>query len=298
MYRLPKDIAPLVLFYRKDLYATYRLTPPTTWDEFRDTAQKVAKEHPGTTLANIPSGDAGLLAALAWQAGGHWFDSSGGHWTVNTTDRATLKMARYWQSVVGDKLVTTEPSFDQKHVTDLQKGRSLSLVAAPWTAANVSRFVPELKGKWGVVPLPNWPGHPSNANYGGSSLAMMRGAPHPDAAMEFIRWASTSPEAPESAAALSTAYPANTTVVAAAKRATTKANGYVAGMDLYGAAARAADAVDPSWEWGPDMTAGFENLNDQAASRLDQPNGIAGGLRKWEHSTIERLRQRGFDLPD
>lgn len=169
VYGLPMNIGPTVMFYRTDLFAEYGLTPPTTWEEFRTTAETVAAEHPGVTLTNFGTNDAALLAGLAWQAGARWFDSGSGHWQVDATDEAGARFAGYWESLIDDGLVTARPTFAEQHVTQLQQGTSLTVLAAPWTAANIQRFAPDLAGRWGAAPLPAWPEGPASGNYGGSS---------------------------------------------------------------------------------------------------------------------------------
>ncbi|MFG2737725.1 sugar ABC transporter substrate-binding protein [Streptomyces carpaticus] len=298
VYGLPMNIGPTVMFYRTDLFAEYGLTPPTTWEEFRTTAETVAAEHPGVTLTNFGTNDAALLAGLAWQAGARWFDSGSGHWQVDATDEAGARFAGYWESLIDDGLVTARPTFAEQHVTQLQQGTSLTVLAAPWTAANIQRFAPDLAGRWGAAPLPAWPEGPASGNYGGSSLAVPRGADHPEEAMEFIRWVSTSPDAVEAVAQVNTSYPANTTLTDHWGTAIEAANPYVAGMDLPAAAGAAARTVNPAWEWGPDMTEGFARLVDEATAWIGRPEGIRTALARWQDTTVDQLRQRGFTVPE
>ncbi|GAB2629191.1 sugar ABC transporter substrate-binding protein [Streptomyces capparidis] len=297
-YALPLNIAPMLLYYRKDLFARYGLTPPATWEEFADTARRLRERDPRARLTNFSSNDPALLAGLCWQAGAHWFSTEGGRWTVDTGDPATRRVTRYWQSLVDDGAVTAEAAFTEKHVTDLQRGRSLTLLGAPWMIANVERFAPDLEGTWGVAPLPRWPGRTAVANLGGSALAVPSGAGRPEAAMQFIRWASTSPEAVRALAPVSAAFPANANLVEPANRARAEANSYLDADALFATAARAAEEVDGSWEWGPDMTAGFVTLQDGMTSALGGRGGFDRALDRWRSSTVEHLRQRGYQVGD
>ncbi|RKN09579.1 extracellular solute-binding protein [Streptomyces radicis] len=297
VYSLPKDIAPQALFYRADLFEEYGLEPPGTWEEFRDLAERVRAERPGVSLSTIQANDAGLVAGLAWQAGADWFDTSTGTWRVDTADEPSLAMARYWDGLITEGLVVDEPLYSESHVTDLQQGCSLTLIGALWSAANISRFVPELAGRWGVAPVPAWD-EPAAGNYGGSTMALPEGAPHPDAAMEFARWVSTSPDAIAAAAPASTAFPANTTLTEVWGEETERANTFVRGMDLPRVASEAAATVDPSWEWGPSMAEGFNRLNDETAALAGTPGGLQEALRRWQDVTVELMRQRGFEVVD
>ncbi|MDT0320064.1 ABC transporter substrate-binding protein [Streptomyces millisiae] len=294
---LPLNIGPTVLFYRADLFEEYGYQPPTTWAEYRATAERLRADHPDATMTNFGSNDAALFAALAWQAGAEWYDTSSGHWQVSGVDEPTTRVAEYWESLIADDLVTVGPTFEEQHVTALQEGTSLTLIGGPWTAANISRFVPELAGAWGAVPLPAWEeGGAASANYGGSSLAIPEGAEHAEEAAEFIRWAATSPEAVDAIAGVNTSYPAHLGQAEVWGPGIEAANPFVAGMNLPDAAAEAAATVDPDWEWGPDMTVGFARLVDETTTGLDRPGGLADALRRWQDATRAQLRQRGFDV--
>ncbi|WP_268987361.1 extracellular solute-binding protein [Streptomyces radicis] len=235
---------------------------------------------------------------MAWQAGADWFDTSSGAWAVNSTDEASIAMARYWDEVITEGLVNVEPVFAEKHIADLQQGRSLAMIAAPWMMGNLSRFVPELAGSWGIAPLPSWDGDAAAGNYGGSTLAIPEGAEHPDAAMEFARWVATSPDAVAAAAPVSTGMPANGELFDVWQTEVAEANPYVEGMDLPAVALAAAETVPPNWEWGPDMTEGFARLTDEMSASVGQEGGLESVLHRWQGGTVDQLRIRGFDVDD
>ncbi|RBM12130.1 ABC transporter substrate-binding protein [Streptomyces sp. PT12] len=295
VYAVPKDMAPQVFLYRADLFDELGIEPPSTWQEFRDTAERVRAERPDAVLATLGNTDAGLIAGLAWQAGARWFDTSDNVWQVNSTDDASLEMARFWDEIIGDGLVNAEPVFAEKHIADLQEGRSLAMIAAPWMAGNLSRFVPDLAGRWGAAPLPTWDGVAAG-NYGGSTLAIPEGAEHPEEAMEFARWVATSPDAVAAAAPVSTGMPANAELFDAWRTELEAANPYVQGTGLPEVALAAAESVPPSWEWGPDMTEGFARLIDEMATSVGRRGGLESALRRWQDGTVDQLRLRGFDV--
>jgi multiple sugar transport system substrate-binding protein len=296
---LPVNMAPMVFLYRSDLFEEHGLRPPATWEEFREIAEELRAESPGTVLATVSNTDASLVAGLAWQAGAEWFDTSTGAWEVNATDEASYAVADYWDALIADGLVWAEPVFAEKHIADLQQDRSLGMIAAPWMAGNLSRFVPELAGKWGVAPLPAWDAaHPAAGNYGGSTLAVPEGASHPEEAMEFIRWVATSPDAVAAAAPVSAAMPASTALFDVWRTELEAANPYVKGVGLPEVALAAAESVPRSWEWGPDMTEGFASLMDEMSGSIGQPDGLRSALRRWQDDTVEQLRIRGFDVSD
>ncbi|MDT0268828.1 extracellular solute-binding protein [Streptomyces sp. DSM 44915] len=295
VYAVPKDMAPQVFLYRADVFEELGLEPPTTWEEFRETAEQVRAERPDTVLATLGNNDAALFAGLAWQAGAQWFDTSDGHWRVDATDDSSTAVSRYWDEVIADELVNIEPVFAEKHIADLQQDRSLGMVAAPWMLGNLSRFVPELAGQWGAVQLPAWDGTAAG-NYGGSTLALPEGASHPEEAMEFARWVATDPEAVAAAAPVSSAMPVSHELFDSWETELEAANPYVQGMGLPEVARAASESIPPDWEWGPDMTEGFARLMDELTASIGQPDGIQSALRRWQQATVDQLRLRGFDV--
>ncbi|UED85792.1 ABC transporter substrate-binding protein [Streptomyces profundus] len=298
VYALPKDVAPTVLYYRADLFDEYGLEPPATWDEFRSTAEQLQVLEPEAALTTFGHNDAGLLSGLAWQAGAEWFDTSTGEWKVNTTDEHTVRMARFWDGLIADGLVNAEPQYAEKHITDLQNGRSLTMIGAPWTAANLSRFLPEQAGLWDVAPIPNWGEEATAGNFGGSTMALPKGSPNPDAAIEFARWVSTSPDAVAAAAPVSTAYPANVNLQDTWAQEVSSVNEWVEGMRLPDVTSPAAQEINPAWEWGPDMTESFSRLGDAASSRVGRAGGLEAALRDWQDGTVDQLRLRGYNASD
>ena len=81
IYCLRNDLAMFVLYYNKPLMDKFGYTVPTTWEEYQDLSDKVAKEHPGYYLGTW--GDAWTYIS--------YFDASGcpSHELV---DDATLKI--------------------------------------------------------------------------------------------------------------------------------------------------------------------------------------------------------------
>ncbi|GAA3877747.1 sugar ABC transporter substrate-binding protein [Streptomyces sedi] len=298
VYALPRDVAPTVLFYRADLFEEYGLTPPETWDDFREAAVRVKELNPEAQLTSLGHNDAGLVASLAWQSGAEWFDTSTGEWSVETGDDNTRRMAALWDDMITEGLVTAEPQFAESHISDLKAGRTLTLVGAPWSAGHLSRYLPELAGTFDVAPIPRWDDEPSAGNLGGSTMALPVGSPNPDAAMVFARWASTSPDAVAAAAPASTAYPANINLQDTWATEVSSANEWVQGMRLPEVTSTAAEEINPAWEWGPDMTESFARLTNATSARIGRDGGLERAVTGWGDAVIDQLRLRGYNVAD
>ena len=70
-------------------------TCPRTWDEFEEVGPRPSAARPADRrLATFATDGAMQFAALAWQAGAQWFDTSDGAWNVSLADAPTRRVAR------------------------------------------------------------------------------------------------------------------------------------------------------------------------------------------------------------
>ena len=77
----------------------------------------------------------------------------------------------------------------------------LCLIGADWYGLDMlQQFTPDLKGKWGVMPLPAWtkadgtPG-PRTSTFAGQGLLIYKDSKRTDEAWKFIEWVMTDTEA-------------------------------------------------------------------------------------------------------
>lgn len=155
-WAIPFDASPQVFYYRKDFFEKHDIAPPKTWDEFRTAAERIKKAEPKTRIATFFPDDPTFFQAMAWQAGGQWFDTAGDSWRVDTTDPASVKAAEYWQGMIDDQLVSTASSFSPEWTGSLKQGTTVGYLGASWGAGVLSGIVTEQKGKWAAAQVPSW----------------------------------------------------------------------------------------------------------------------------------------------
>lgn len=107
IYGIPQDTGPMGFYYQTALLEQAGGEPPTTWDEWRDLADKVRSTGKQNYLEVFPVADASPFAAYAQQAGARWFKVDGDEWVVDMTDDKTLMVADFFDGVIDDKLVDT-----------------------------------------------------------------------------------------------------------------------------------------------------------------------------------------------
>ncbi|WP_329376505.1 sugar ABC transporter substrate-binding protein [Streptomyces sp. NBC_01351] len=290
-WSVPFDATPQVYFYRKDLFEKYGVTVPKTWDEYRAAAEKIKAADPKARIGSFPT-DTPLEAALSWQAGSKWFQIKDEAWKPEINDAPSQKVAAFWEGMLKDDLVFNHGAGTPEENKSKADGTSVSILGASWTAGGMISAMPDLKGKWGVAPVPHW-GTPASGMYGGTSFAVTKGSKHTKAAAEFIKWVTTDPAAMEARIGAlknpSSALPANPAMAAVAAKAFDTS--YFDGQDLYKLTGDQIPTIVPGWTWGPVWGKVNADFKDEAAK-----NGLANGLVKAQESAQAAIESRGLKL--
>ena len=302
VFTVPLDVEPMVLHYRTDLFAEYGLAVPRTWDEFAAAARTVRDRGQGRRLALFPTDGALQFAAFAWQAGAQWFDTGGGAWNVSLGDAPTRRVSAYWQQLIEENLVFANASLSRQSDAQIAQGLVLARLSGAWDAGSQMKARPAQKGKWAIAPLPQWdPARPAVGTHGGSTFAVTKDCPNPEAAMEFIEWQVSHPDALRArlSSGTSSQYPAAPALVDVGSAAFDRA--YYGGQDIYSLFRTEAAKIRDGWTWGPRMSAtqrvlqdGFARAGAGQGTLLDavrsaqdgtMPDLVALGLATTEHTT-------------
>jgi multiple sugar transport system substrate-binding protein len=202
-----KDIAAIPwlvdirsLFYRTDVLAKVGIDPSTafaTWPAFEATLKKIKDANVGVApLAIGNQNNFGIIhnvAPFIWGAGGDLLDTSGRHSLL--AEPAAVEAVSYYQ-----RLVT---------LYDDPKAMAMASNNVPEAFANgtgavtidnsqsIADFLsnpdrPGLKAGWATAQMPA--GTAGRFGFlGGSNLAILKGARHPDAAFEFVKYLASQP---------------------------------------------------------------------------------------------------------
>src|SRR5699024_5994325 len=191
-WAVPQDTGPVGTFYNREvLDGELGLAPPSTWDEFRETAEAVAEE--GRSLITLDPSDGSYLIAWAQQAGAVWFRPEGDGWIVDMTDEASMRVAEYWDEILAAKIIgTSYGAFSTPWMAAAGEGDVLATISGSWSDALIES-VPDGEGKLAVAPMPTWSDGYASAAHGGSSAAVLSTSRHPAEALEFLVWMCTDP---------------------------------------------------------------------------------------------------------
>jgi ABC-type glycerol-3-phosphate transport system substrate-binding protein len=196
-YGVPLDLDFNLLFYRKDIYAaameTLGMTEfPTTTEDYLKLAEEVVKETGKPAVIIYQNDYYSWYQSFLAPMGGNLINDAGTEYIFNSEAGAeslqlyadvvnTYKVGKLWDwDVDGDPMVA------------LSGGDVMGVMHGSWFATEIASGAPDMAGQWAIASGP-WGGadRPFDAATGGACLSIPTGAPNPDLAWEFLKFAMT-----------------------------------------------------------------------------------------------------------
>ncbi|MEU0075667.1 extracellular solute-binding protein [Streptomyces sp. NPDC006332] len=295
VFSVPLDVEPMVMHYRPDLFDRFGLQVPGTWEEFAEVARVVHRKAPERRLVLLPTDGGPHFAAWSWQAGAQWFDTGKGAWNVSLADAPTRRVAAYWQQLIDRDDVFMNAVDSRQSDAQLAEGLVLTRLSGAWDAGAQMNARPEQKGQWRIAPLPQWDaGRPHVGTHGGSTFAITKDSRVPEAAMEFIEWQVSHPDALRArlSSGASSQYPAAGALVAVGRKAFDRS--YYGGQDIYTLFQQEAEKIRDGWVWGPRMTATLKVMQDNFARVSSGQGSLIDSVRAAQDGTMPDLKALGL----
>lgn len=295
-YGLPQDFAPLVFFYRQDIFEQYGLKVPTTWDEYAATARALHAADPSKYLGTFSSTDPGWFSGLTQQAGANWWSASGDTWTVDIDDEASVKVADYWQGLIGEGVVKGDPFWSPQWNKEMDDGTYAGWISGAWAPAQFGGIAPNSAGKWVMTSLPAWTaGDTTTGIWGGSATAVTTDSKHPAEAAKFIDWFNTSDEALALQVEKINIFPAALNGQKLDALKTPPA--YMPNQPSYYADVAAIAEGARSFDiWGPNATVTFGAYNDGFAKAITDGTAFSEVLKNMQTVTVDDMEKLGFSV--
>ena len=205
IYALPYVGNSQLFFYRKDLFAKYGLSEPTTWDAVLNAAKTIHEKEPGAGggkmygyVMRAAQGNAAVadFMPIFWAFGGEMFDASGKP-TVNSPEgiaalQFMLELGKY-----------TPPGYASFNADDvaqhmLQGTAAMSINWPAWLSSFSDPARSKVIGKMEFTTLPA-ARKPGQAEIGNWLIAMPRDSQNADAAFDFLLWATSAEQMKRSA---------------------------------------------------------------------------------------------------
>jgi len=296
VYGIPQDFAPLMLFYRTDVFAKYDLKVPTTWEQFAAEAQTLHQKAPGVYLTNFDAADPGWFTGLVQQAGANWWTSAGNTWNVKIDGPESKKVADYWHGLVSSGVIAKNPSFSPQWNKQMNIGTLATWISGAWAPAQLGGIAPATKGKWAAAPLPAWTaGDRTTGIWGGSATTVTTDSQHPQEAAQFAAWLNTDAQAVTGQVKSINVYPAATSGRSLPILAQAPAF-FPNQPDFYAKVKEVAPYARSFQIWGPDVTVTFSKYSDAFGAALQSASSFDGALTAMQSATVADMKKLGFSV--
>ncbi|WEG14592.1 extracellular solute-binding protein [Pullulanibacillus sp. KACC 23026] len=257
IYAIPEDIGPLALLYRPDVFQKYKLAVPKTWDEFAKEAEQLHKQNPNMYMSYFPLNDGGYITGLLWQAGVRPFTYTSKGWKIDLNSPKAKQVINFWGKLIKEGAVQATNDGTPQWESNIGKGIYASLSGAAWSPTyTIQPYVTPATSDWNAADMPQWNtnGKFVTGNWGGSTNAVTTQTKYPEAAALFAAWINTSAASEK----------LDVTDVSKGGRGQVPGNKYGIQQPEMNAPnsglnnqvsgpifAKAASAVDTSFEWSP-----------------------------------------------
>lgn len=296
VWGLPQDLGPTGLLYRTDLLQKAGVQPPKTWDEFASAA-KTVKEKTGAYLTDLPGNSFSPILALLWQAGAKPFGYDGDKTvTIDFDSPAVKKVIGYWNDLIKQDLVATEPQLDDNWYQRTSHGDYAAWLAAAWGPVFLQGTAANTSGQWRAAALPQWdPKKPSSGNQGGSADVVLAASKHPIASAEFIKFLNHDTSSTTELATKQYLFPS---LVATQKESSFRDQK----LDFYGGQAvnsvfvDVAATVPSDWQWLPFNDFASSSFKETLGAAITQKSDLSTALAQWKSQLVDYAKQQGFTV--
>jgi multiple sugar transport system substrate-binding protein len=295
VYAFPQDIGPLAMYYRADLFEKYGIAVPKTWADYQAAAKTLKSKDSSLRITAFDPSNPWLFDGLLWQKGGQMYSYQNDKWVVSIDNPNARTVADYWQGLIKDGTVRTDLKNGSTPLTNAYaKGQLATMIGAAWSYTNLRDNVPAQAGKWRVAPLPQWAaGETKAGNWGGSTVAFIKGGKHPYEAAQFNEWLNTDPQALKLENDLGGLYPAAT---AGADLAAFKAGTpYYGNQNIFDVFSQSAKNIDTSWQWGPTQVTAYNSLGDAMTKAVADGTDLSTALKTSQDAVVTAMK--GQSIP-
>jgi ABC-type glycerol-3-phosphate transport system substrate-binding protein len=182
MFGLPYDGETTGLFYRTDMFEAAGIDgPPTTWEEFEETAAALTDEQAKTYGFILFAPEAAYYwYPFLWQAGGDLLSEDGQEIAFDSPEGKQAAEFYVGLREYSPPDYLNSNSWDGR--VAFATGKVGMYIAGSWFGGEMKASFPDITGKWDVAPLPQGPSGECATHLAGDHLAILDAAENPDAA--------------------------------------------------------------------------------------------------------------------
>lgn len=298
-YAMPVDLGPLALYYNAKQFSAQGLSVPTTWSEFATAADKLHSADPKAAITNFDPVTAQEVLALMQQYGAFPFTYSGGEKIgINFTGSAQTAFAEFWQKLIDKDQVTTAADFSPTQWANLDSGANAARLSPAWGPVGMQSSIKKTVGDWRAAPLPQTAaGQNLSGNWGGSTLAVVKGTKHAKEAAEFVQWFGGSDDAWKILSGdVAGAFPGYLPLLdsPAYQASQLKISGASAPNKVFASAARNLASA----QWPPIMTAALTQWTTTFSGVSKGSETLSDAFKTFQKQMVKYAEQQGFTVTE
>ncbi|SNR97767.1 carbohydrate ABC transporter substrate-binding protein, CUT1 family [Streptosporangium subroseum] len=289
VFAFPQDTGPMALFVRSDIFKKHNLEVPKTWDEYAADAQKLHDADPNLSITFFDPNNAEFFNGLLWQNNAKMYGYSGDKWHVTVESDQSKQVAEYWQKLIDAKLVRTDLAHGSTPMyAAYQKNQIASYIGAAWGYSMFRDNLPDQSGKWSIVPMPTWGSSAASGDWGGSTVAFMKGNTHLYESVKFNSWLNSDPEALAMENKLGGLYPAATAGLELP--ALSEGVPYYNNEKIFDVFAESSKNIDTSFAWGPTQKTVNLALQDALAKAAAGDGKLTDAISAAQASALKSMQ--------
>jgi arabinosaccharide transport system substrate-binding protein len=192
-YGLPFHVGATVVYYNKEITdkAGVNIDAIKTWSDYVEAGKKVVAAT-GKPMTAFEVTNQRPFWPMIVQRGSDYLDKNGGVILDNDINIKTLQSMH--DMIYKDKIAIPMPGGDtgsEEFFTFMNKGGMASLIMPMWYMSRFLAYMPDLKGKMVVRPMPIWE---KGDGMGGTGTAVTKQSKNQDLAVKFLAFAKLSKE--------------------------------------------------------------------------------------------------------
>jgi multiple sugar transport system substrate-binding protein len=298
-YAMPVDLGPLALYYNSRQFSAHNVPVPTTWSEFAAAADKLHAADPKAAITNFDPVTAQEVLALMQQYNAFPFTYSGGEKLgIDFTGPAQTAFAELWQQLIDKHEVTTAADFSPTQWAHLDSGANAARLSPAWGPVGMQTSIKKTIGDWRAAPMPqSTAGGNVAGNWGGSTLAVVKGTKHAKEAAEFVQWFGASDAAWNILSGdVAGAFPGYRPLLESPGFQATplKISGTSAPNKVFAQAAQNLKSA----QWPPIMTAALTQWTTTFAGVSKGTETLPDAFRTFQQQMVTYAKQQGFTVTE
>jgi arabinosaccharide transport system substrate-binding protein len=193
-YGIDYHVGATVIYYNMDILDAAGVDPASikTWEDFAAAGMKV-KQATGKPMTTVEISEHWTFYPLLIQAGGDIFDKNG---NIILDNEIAVNVLSSLRDMINMGIAVSAPGgfhHAEEYYAFMNDGGAASIVMPMWFMNRFTNYMPDLKGKILIQPLPLWPqgGHKS-CGMGGTGTAVTDQCENAEIAVEFLAFAKLS----------------------------------------------------------------------------------------------------------